>query len=110
MTKRQHHIGIGIMDSIVSLLFRWDKLRNAIIDEVHMYDEIDKVLSDTESRQIASSVYSDMDGWRGWTINTDINVYYFNDIPEDSCMKAYEQLNLMEIRAYRLEFDIDEIW
>jgi hypothetical protein len=99
-----------MIDRIVNFLFRWDSLRNAIIDEVHMYDNIDKILSDPKEMQIASCVYPDSDGWRGWTKNIDINRYYFNDIPEDSLMDAHEQLRLMEIRSYKIEFDTDEIW
>lgn len=110
MMKRDYPIGIDIMDSLVNFLFRWNRLRNALIEEVHMYDRIDKILSDPKQMQTASCIYLDFDGWRGWTKNVDINKYYFNDIPEDSLIKAYEELDLMESRSYQIEFDVDEVW
>lgn len=103
MMKREYPIGIDIMDSLVSFIFCWDRLRKHIIDEVHLYDELDKRLKDTTP---GSLFWPDIDGWRSWTYSKERNKYYFNDIPEEdlgNAMRyAYESLGP--------EFDLDEVW
>jgi len=97
-----------MIDWLVNKLFWWTRLRNAIFAEVHMYDQLDQIMSDPESMKIGSSFYPDVDGWRGWSITN--NTYYFNDIPEDTVIDAFNELNLMETRSMQLEFEYDEIW
>jgi len=92
---------------LVNKLFWWTPLREAIFAEVHMYDSISELMSDPESMKTGSSSYTDIDGWRAYSKSLISNVYYFNDIPEESLMKAFEQLQLMEIRSFQKEFDTD---
>ena len=40
----------------------------------------------------ASRMWKDIDGWRGWTMHTENNCIFFNDIPETSLIKAMEIL------------------
>ena len=67
-----------MIDKLISILFRWDRLRLAIFDEVHMYDQIDEAIKDAT---IGSSHWHEPDGWRSWVFDEDRNVYIFNDIP-----------------------------
>ena len=103
MMKREYPIGIDIMDRIVNLLFSWGRLRNALMDEVHLYDMLDERLKDTSP---GSAFWNDGDGWRSWTYSAERKKYYFNDIPNESLVGAmtysYESLGP--------EFDLDEVW
>ena len=103
MTKREYPIGIDIMDRVVNLLFRWDRLRNALMDEVYLYDMLKERLKDTAP---GSLYWNDGDGWRSWTYSEERKKYYFNDIPVDNLSDAmnytYESLGY--------EFDLDEVW
>lgn len=103
MMKREYPIGIDMMDSLVSLLFRWERLRKHIFAEVHMYDEVEERLKDTTP---GSLLWPDFDGWRSWTYSAPRNKYYFNDIPEkdlgDAMRYTYESIGP--------EFDLDEVW
>jgi len=103
MMKREYPIGIDIMDKIVNNLFRWKRLRDALMDEVHLYDMLDERLKETTP---GSLYWNDGDGWRSWTYSSERNKYYFNDIPEDYLGNAmrytYESLGF--------EFDMDEVW
>jgi hypothetical protein len=98
------------MDRLVNFLFRWNKLRLAIFNEVHIYDKLRAMFDDPKASTTSSSIYSDIDGWRGWHKSLSIGRYYFNDIPEDAFMDAWNELHLMEVRAFQLEFDLDEVW
>lgn len=88
MMKMAAHIGrkqerwIQIMiDNLVNWLFRWDRLRNAIFNEVNMYNSITRILADPVASSTATAMWDEGDGWRGWTIKDD-GRYYFHDIPE----------------------------
>lgn len=84
-----------MIDKLVNTLFRWEKLRWAIFEEVHLYDYLDKIMADPESMKIASSHWPDVDGWRGWCHDEDTDKYYFNDIPEENCIDAINRLSEM---------------
>ena len=81
-----------MIDFIIKQLFRWKPLRLAIFNEVEMYNSITRILADPEEMKIATALWDDGDGWRGWTIKDNGN-YYFNDVPEKSIS------DLMEILA-----------
>jgi len=38
-------------------------------------------MNDPESMKVATTMWCDPDGWRGWTIKDNGN-YYFHDMPE----------------------------
>jgi predicted double-glycine peptidase len=69
------------MYKIVDFLFKWDRLRNAIFNEVDWQNSITRTLQDPESMKISSAIWCEEDGWRGWHLN-DNGSYYFHDIPE----------------------------
>lgn len=70
-----------MIDKIVNLIFRWEKLRLAIFAEVDWYNSISRTLADPEAMKTASAMWCEADGWRGWHIKDD-GAYYFHDLPE----------------------------
>ena len=87
---------MDMIDRLVNTLFRWTRLREALFDEVRLYDYLDKIMADPEAMKIASSHWPDTDGWRGWSHNEETNRYYFNDIPEENSIEAMLILDRME--------------
>jgi len=85
-----------MIDWLINRIFWWAPLRDAIFDEVHMYDRLRHILADPEAMEIGSSFIPDFDGWRSWSHNKDKSRYYFNDIPEEDMMAAIERLEDME--------------
>ena len=88
--------GKKMIDWLVNRIFWWAPLRDAIFDEVHMYDRLNHIMADPEAMEIGSSFIPDFDGWRSWSYNKDKGRYYFNDIPEKDMMSAIERLEDME--------------
>lgn len=72
-----------MIDKIVNLIFKWDRLRTAIFLEVDWYNSITRTINDPEAMRTASAMWCETDGWRGWTIKDSGN-YYFHDLPEKS--------------------------
>ena len=91
------------MDRIVNLLFRWGKLRNALMDEVHMYDQLNNILSDPKNMETASCIWLEEDGWKGWVFNRELNRYIFNDIGGD-------MLDTLDLTWRLDEYNMDEVW
>ena len=88
--------GKKMIDWLVNRIFWWAPLRDAIFDEVHMYDRLRHILADPEAMEIGSSFIPDFDGWRSWSHDKDKSRYYFNDVPEEDMMAAIERLEEME--------------
>jgi hypothetical protein len=86
-----------MIQKLVDLIFKWDSLRKAIFAEVDWHNSITRIMEDPEDMKIATAMWCESDGWRGWTI--DDGKYYFNDIPEKSLS------DLMEIFDGRSESD-----
>jgi hypothetical protein len=70
-----------LINWIIDQLFKWDALRTAIFAEVDWQNSLGLILNDPESMKIASAMWYEQDGWRGWTIQ-DNGTYYFHDVPE----------------------------
>ena len=81
-----------MVDKIVNFIFRWEKLRFAIFDEVNLYNSFTRILNDPESMETATALWDEGDGWRGWTIKDDGN-YYFHDLPEQSLSDILEMIS-----------------
>jgi len=79
-----------MIDKIVSLIFRWGRLRSALFAEVDMYNSVKRTLDDPYWGSTATCVWSEDDGWRGWT-KTDTG-YYFVDYPETSLGSIMDEL------------------
>lgn len=85
-----------MIDRLVHLLFWWTPLRQALFDEVHMYDEIDKSLKEHREEGPTNLTWAEGDTWYGWTYNKSKSRYYFDDIGNKSLMGLWEDQWLRE--------------
>lgn len=76
-----------MMDRLINMLFRWDKLREALFAEVHMYDQIDIALKEDMSTNLT---WEEGGLWYGWHFNLMHKVYLFNDIGYESMMELWQ--------------------
>jgi hypothetical protein len=81
---------------LVNKLFWWSPLRDAIFDEVHMYDHIDSIMNDPDSMNTGSLSWMEGDMWYGWTYNSNARRYYFDDIGNKSLIGLWEDQWLKE--------------
>ena len=81
-----------MVDKIVNFIFKWEKLRLAIFDEVNFYNSFTRIINDPESMETATALWDEGDGWRGWTIKDDGN-YYFHDLPEKSLSDILDMIS-----------------
>ena len=79
-----------MIDWLVNKLFWWAPLRNAIFNEVHFYDEIDKSIKEHEDMGPTNLTWAEGDTWYGWTYSPEKNRYYFDDIGNVSLMGLWE--------------------
>jgi hypothetical protein len=79
-----------MIDWLVNKLFWWTPLRNAIFDEVHMYDELRVRIEEYKDTNPTNLTWAEGDTWYGWTYNPEKNRYYFNDIGNVSLMGLWE--------------------
>jgi hypothetical protein len=93
------------MDRLVNLIFSWERLRNAVTEEVHLYDDLGKRMAEYNPDH-NSVFWYDWDGWRSRSFSPERNKYYFNDIAEMSLMNAMNYA----FESVGPEFDIDEVW
>lgn len=75
---------------LVNRIFRWDALRNAVFDEVSLYQSIDRTMWQLESSGPTNLTWSEGDRWYGWTYNKLNKRYYFDDIGNESLMGLWE--------------------
>jgi hypothetical protein len=94
---------LKMIDWLVSRIFRWDSLRNAIFDEVHLYDELNKRIKEYKNEEPTNLTWSEGDTWYGWTYNKDKKRYYFDDIGNISIMGLWEDQWLKEADADQLD-------
>ena len=77
-----------MIDNIVNLLFRWDRLRDAIFAEVHFWDEIDKARDEPTT----NLTWEENGKWYGWTLQEMHKIYLFDDVGHDSMTDLWESL------------------
>lgn len=86
MIKMESHTGRNgrkkMIEGLVTQLFKWDRLRAEIFAEVDWQNSATRIMSDPNDMAVATAVWCEEDGWRGWTVEE--GKYYFNDIPEKS--------------------------
>jgi len=75
---------------LVNRIFRWDPLRNAIFDEVRLYQSVDKDMAEYDRANPTNLTWSEGDTWYGWTYNESNKRYYFDDIGNTSLMALWE--------------------
>ena len=85
-----------MIDWLVNRIFSWENLRNAIADEVHMYDHLDSIMDDPDKMKTSSLSWMEGDTWYGWTFNESTNRYYFDDIGNKSLIGLWEDHWLKE--------------
>jgi hypothetical protein len=81
---------------LVNRIFKFTSLREAIFEEVHMYDHIDSIVNDPEGMQTASLSWMEGNTWYGWTYNSNAKRYYFDDIGSESLIGLWEDQWLRE--------------
>ena len=79
-----------MIEWLVNRIFKWDRLRDAVFDEVHMYDHLDSIMNDEDAMKTASLSWMEGDTWYGWTHNESNNRYYFDDIGNESLIGLWE--------------------
>jgi hypothetical protein len=79
-----------VIDWLVNRIFKWDTLRDAVFDEVHMYDHLHGIMNDEDAMKTASLSWMEGDTWYGWTHNESNNRYYFDDIGNKSLIGLWE--------------------
>jgi hypothetical protein len=82
-----------MIDWLVKQIFKINPLRNALFQEVNMYNSLTRIMKDPEAMKTASAFWDEGDGWRGWAVEG--NRYYFNDIPEHDLLAVMESLEEM---------------
>ena len=75
---------------LVNRIFRCDSLRDAIFDEVRLYQSVTKAMVDHEKEVPTNLTWSEGDRWYGWTYNSNAKRYYFDDIGNESLMGLWE--------------------
>lgn len=73
---------------LVNRIFSWDALRQAIVAEVYMYDEIDKALNEPTT----NLTWEEGGLWYGYTYNEMHNTYLFDDIGYETMTELWENL------------------
>ncbi len=99
-----------MIEAIVNRIMRWDSLRNAVFDEVNMYNSLTRIINDPESMKTAAAYWEEKAGWKGW--NTNNNKYYFNDIEENTKIIFFSTSTLEESLGDDIREDHDKwnIW
>jgi len=85
-----------MIDWLVNRIFRFTSLREAIFEEVHMYDHLSDVFTNSDLTDIASCSWLEGDMWYGWTYNSNAKRYYFDDIGNKSLIGLWEDQWLKE--------------
>jgi hypothetical protein len=75
-----------MIDWLVNKLFWWAPLRNAIFAEVHMYDELDRVINEPTD----NLSWEEGGLWYGYTYDSNAGRYYFDDIGHESLIDLWE--------------------
>jgi hypothetical protein len=79
-----------MIDWLVNRIFRFTSLREAVFEEVHMYDHLDSIINSSDGMDIASSSWMEGDMWYGWNYDSNAKRYYFDDIGNKSLIGLWE--------------------
>jgi len=75
---------------LVNRIFRWDQLRDAVFDELMLYQSITKAMTQRDHDNPLNLAWAEGDRWYGWTYNRSQKRYYFDDIGNESLMGLWE--------------------
>jgi hypothetical protein len=79
-----------MINYLVNRIFRWDRLRHAVFDEVMLYQSVDRSIWEHSKYGPMNLTWSEGDTWYGWTYNESNKRYYFDDIGNTSLMGLWE--------------------
>jgi hypothetical protein len=79
-----------IINIVEKYLMRPKRLREAIEAVVHENDELLRRLSEYKEEGPTNLTWSEGDTWYGWTYNTKLKRYFFDDIGNTSLMGLWE--------------------
>jgi hypothetical protein len=79
-----------IINIVEKYLMRPKRLREAIEAVVHENDELLRRLSEYKEEGPTNLTWSEGDTWYGWTYNTKLKRYFFDDIGNKSLMGLWE--------------------
>lgn len=80
-----------LIEFVEQYLMRPKRLREAIEAVVHENDELLRILSEYEKDKTPTNLtWSEGDTWYGWTYNTKLKRYFFDDIGNTSLMGLWE--------------------
>ena len=82
-----------MIDKIVDILFRWDKLRDALFAEVHFYDQIDAAMNEPTT----NLSWKEGDLWYGYTYNEQHRTYLFDDIGHEELTDLWDNLSTRDM-------------
>jgi hypothetical protein len=88
---------------LINRIFRWDRLRRAIFDEVRLYQSIDKAMWEHDRLYPTNLTWSEGNRWYGWAYNSNARRYYFDDIGNESLMGLWEDQWLKEADEYLIK-------
>jgi len=77
-----------MIDKLVDMLFRWDKLREALFAEVHFYDQIDAAMNEPTN----NLSWEEGGLWYGYTYNEMHKTYLFDDIGHEELSDLWDNL------------------
>ena len=96
MMKTVYHTGIKMINWLINKIFWWAPLREAIFDEVRLYQSVDRSIWQYEHEEPTNLTWSEGDTWYGWTYSPEKKRYYFDDIGNISLMGLWEDQWLRE--------------
>lgn len=79
-----------MIEWLVNRIFRWDPLRKAVFDEVRLYQSVTRSMWEYEHEKPSNLTWSEGDRWYGWTYNSQLKRYFFDDIGNESLMALWE--------------------
>lgn len=77
-----------MIDRLVDILFRWEKLRDALFAEVHFYDAIDDAMNEPTT----NLSWNEGGLWYGYTYNEMHKTYLFDDIGHEELSDLWDSL------------------
>ena len=85
-----------MIDWLVNRIFRYTSLRQAVFNEVNLYQSIDRSILEHSKYGPTNLTWAEGDTWYGWTYNEAKKRYYFDDIGNKSLMGLWEDQWLRE--------------
>jgi len=77
-----------MIDKLVNILFRWDRLRDALFAEVHFYDHIEAAMNEPTT----NLSWNEGGLWYGYTYNEMHKTYLFDDIGHEELSDLWDSL------------------